>query len=319
MNLSRRIINMLIALCALVTVALGAYLIYNYFYIPWETEKANERYAAMYSPAAATAAPDTSAAPTPLPSPVPTAEASPAPEATQTPHADVPDDVMLGTAGPDTIVYVSITPPPPDESFAELLRANPETAGFLRISDELALPVVQRAGDNDFYLTHDFEGAENSAGCLFLDGANWLYPRDECLYVYGHNMKNGTMFGSLDAMATPEGLIEYFPVYFDTLYDSGVYVPFACFTLSGDVTSGSYFHLRRFDLSELGYAEFVKELKKRSILDIPIDAVYGDDMLILVTCNYSINDGRFVVALRRLRDGETVDGIRQRLDYTKTK
>ena len=307
--------SMLLAVVLAVSVVLcAAYICYNYLYLPHKTEKDNARYAAMYEREAAES-PDFTAVPQATAGP----EISPAPEVTSMPYEELPEDIRLGTPDADTMVILAATPPPVQESFGELIRANPETAGFLRTNDGLALPVVQKVGDNEHYLEYDFEGNKNNAGCLFVDGMNRLYPRDECIYIYGHNMKNGTMFGNLDDMATVGGLINASPVYFDSIYENGIYVPFACLQLTADQTSDDYFEIRHFDLDPESYADFVADLKKRSILDIPIDAVYGDDMLILITCNYSINDGRFAVAFRRLRDGETVESAMRLVEMSTVK
>ena len=64
------------------------------------------------------------------------------------------------------------TEPPPQESFAELLRYNPDTVGYLSIGEIVDLPVVQRENDNEYYLTHAYSGEEAREGALFLDGAN---------------------------------------------------------------------------------------------------------------------------------------------------
>ncbi len=311
-------------IASLITAAafLAVYLAYSYLYLPIKTEKANARYAAMYSPETpsyeATAEPSfTAEVKNDTGKPESTVQPAETPAAAAT--AETPNDIKLGTPGPDTIMYLSATKPPVQESFAELIRANPETAGFLRMADGLALPVVQREGDNEYYLEHDFEGNKNNAGCLFVDGMNLLYPRDECIYIYGHNMKNGTMFGEIDEMATVEGLISRSPLRFDSIYECGVYVPFACFEITADQADNKYFEIRHFDLDAAGYAEFVDELKKRSVLDIPVDAVYGDDLLMLVTCSYGTDDGRFVVALRRLREGETEEGAMRLVELSTEK
>ena len=309
--------SVLLAVVLAVSVVLcAAYIGYNYLYLPHKTEKDNARYAAMYEPE-----PDSESAAVPVITAMPTKTPiiTAKPEATAAPYAEIPEDIKLGTPDADTLIVLAATLPPVQESFAELLFANPETAGFLRTEAGLALPVVQKSGDNEYYLEHDFEGNKNNAGCLFIDGMNRLYPRDECIYIYGHNMKNGTMFGNLDNMATVSGLINASPVYFDSIFENGIYVPFACLQLTADQDSKDYFEIRHFDLDAESYTDFVADLKKRSILDIPIDAVYGDDMLILITCNYSIDDGRFAVAFRRLRDGETVESAMSLLEMSTAK
>lgn len=318
-NRKRRDGTLLLAVSlALLIVFCGAYLIYNYVYLPKKTESDNARYAAMYEPQV-TASP--AAVGTPSPSPAVTSSRTPSAtmQATAAPAANIPEDIKLGTPDADTIMYIAATLPPVRESFSELLRANPETVGFIRTADGLALPVVQRPGDNEYYLGHDFEDNASSAGTLFVDGSNRIFPRDECIYIYGHNMKNGTMFGELDDMATVNGLIAASPVRFDTLYADGVYIPFACFRMTADQSDRDYFEIRHFDLDSDSYGEFVAGLKKRSLLDIPVDAIWGDDILILVTCNYTIDDGRFIVAFRRLRDGETEENAMRLVELSTPK
>ena len=294
-------------ICVLVIVLAGAYMLYNYVWMPLQIREQARRYAEMYD--RVTLEPTAAASPSPTASAA--IAASPGPSASATAESfDEIQDVALGTPGPDTVIYAAPTLPPVLSSFDGLLSINPETAGFL-IMGNTQLPVVQRPYDNEFYLNHDFEGQESIAGCLFVDGVNRLYPRDKCLYIYGHNMKNDTMFGKLSDYKHARKVKEQPIVYFDTLYREGAYVPFACFALTADHDSADYFELRRFAFDQEGFADYVEQLKARSLLDIPVDVVYGDDLLVLVTCNYSIDDGRFVLALRRVRDWESEDEARE--------
>ena len=94
-----------------------------------------------------------------MPTPEPTAEPTPSP--TPRPFgADMPviEDEPIPTPDANTQVYALPTAPPVQPGFNALLEQNPETIGFLEIADMLALPVVQRENDNEFYLSHGFEG-----------------------------------------------------------------------------------------------------------------------------------------------------------------
>lgn len=301
-----------IVLCGAAILACAAYLVYHYAYLPARVENQNARYEALYQPQA-------TEAPTPTAKPVesPTAEptASPAP----TDEAGNAHDVPLGTPDPQTIVYAFPTPPPVQESFAALLALNSETVGYLAVGEMISLPVVQRQNDNEFYLTHDFEAKESQEGCLFLDGVNRLALSDKLLIVYGHNMKNGTMFGQLPNYEFKSVLVKNAVVSFDTIYENRRYVAFACFALTADQSDSSYLELRKFQFTESQFGDYVAALKKRSLLDIPVDVGYGDDVLLLVTCNYSVEDGRFCVALRKLRDGETEGDARALVEQSVAK
>lgn len=79
----------------------------------------------------------------------------------------------------------------------KLYDINPDFAGILSIpSLGLTYPVVQGT-DNEKYLHYTFEGRKNPAGCLFMDHKNNRSFTDDNTVVYGHNMKDGSMFGSL--------------------------------------------------------------------------------------------------------------------------
>lgn len=239
--------------------------------------------------------------------PIPAETKAPVTADTPTPGADMPvvEDVPIPTPGSDTLVIALPTAPPVQASFDALLKLNPETVGFLEIEEMLSLPVVQRENDNDFYLNHTFEGAPAQEGALFLDGMNRLVPEDDCLIVYGHNMKNKTMFGRLSAYGDIDYLRRHPVVRFDTLYENRSYVAFAAFTASMEQGNSRYFDVRNFIFDEVEFDKFVLKLQSRSRFDIPVDVTYGDHLLLLVTCDYTNREGRFILALRQLREDET--------------
>ena len=80
----------------------------------------------------------------------------------------------------------------------DVLRAqNPDVVGWLYCADTpVNYPIVQ-GGDNDFYLDHAFDGSEDAGGTLFFDCRNRLSPLDQNLLLYGHRMKDDSMFGSV--------------------------------------------------------------------------------------------------------------------------
>ena len=88
--------------------------------------------------------------------------------------------------------------------FAELNAINPDIIGWIRLGAlNLSYPVAQ-AKDNDYYLHRTFERVDNFAGCIFLNCDNSKYFTDQNTVVYGHNMKDGSMFGSLKNLKSQE-------------------------------------------------------------------------------------------------------------------
>lgn len=271
----------------------------------------NLRYQQMYTP--------TESLPV-LPSDSSESSASPAASVTSTPQPDItivpmetlsPEETLvpLATSNEDTLIYSLETPPPIQTSFAELIMHNSDTIGYLDIDDVISLPVVQRENDNAFYLNHNFDGEEAREGALFLDGMNRLVPEDDCLIIYGHNMKNDTMFGRLKDYEDMTFLKEHALISFDTIYENRTYVPFAAFTASMDSDNRDYFDVRQFDFDETAFELFILKAQTRSIYNIPVDVQYGDRLLLLVTCDYTNVSGRFILCLRELRQDEPLDAM----------
>lgn len=280
-----------------------------------------QRYKEMYTPAEATPSPTIipTATPEAVPSATPevastaTIEPSPVPDITMVPMETLsPEETIIPLATPDenTLVFALETPPPVQTSFAELIMHNSDTIGYLDIEGIISLPVVQRENDNNFYLNHNFDGKEAKEGALFLDGMNRLVPEDDCLIVYGHNMKNDTMFGRLEDYENTTFLKEHAVVHFDTIYENRAYVPFAAFTASMDSDNRNYFDVRQFIFDETSFELFTLKMQTRSVYDIPVDVKYGDNLLLLVTCDYPDSSGRFILCLRELRDDEPEDAMR---------
>ncbi|MFR3321064.1 MAG: sortase domain-bontaining protein [Lachnospiraceae bacterium] len=79
---------------------------------------------------------------------------------------------------------------------------NSDIVGWLRIRAlDISYPVVQ-GKDNDYYLHRTFEKTDNFAGCLFVNSYNMGDFTDQNTIIYGHNMKNGSMFGKLSRILT---------------------------------------------------------------------------------------------------------------------
>lgn len=211
------------------------------------------------------------------------------------------------TAGAEEL---SQTEPAPQtqESFAALLEENPDTVGWLSASQTMDFAVVKR--DNSYYLTHNFFGESTAEGAAFLDEGNEIYPRDQHLLIHGHNMRDGSVFGDLDFYRDLTFLQEHALVEFNTIYEDCTYVPFAVFDYSANPGDQNFIQMQTFNFeTQDDYMTFVLEAKDRSIYQIDLDVAVGDPLLSLVTCSYSHDNGRMVVMLRALREGETEQDI----------
>lgn len=84
-----------------------------------------------------------------------------------------------------------------DINIKELKEQNSDTVGWLKVNNtSISYPIV-KSNDNDYYLNRSFDKSYNSAGWPFIDYKNKLDGTDKNIVIYGHNRRNGDMFGTL--------------------------------------------------------------------------------------------------------------------------
>ncbi|MGN1301492.1 MAG: sortase domain-bontaining protein, partial [Clostridia bacterium] len=81
--------------------------------------------------------------------------------------------------------------------FQALKYKNPDTVGFLKVNGTNIEYTVVKGTNNSYYLKHNFNKESNSAGWIFADYKNKVDGTDKNLVIYGHNMRDDNMFGSL--------------------------------------------------------------------------------------------------------------------------
>ena len=181
----------------------------------------------------------------------------------------------------------------PEDTFAvdfdSLSQINPDIAAWLVIEGTgINYPVVQ-GRDNDYYLNRQFDKSYNGAGCLFLDAANDGSFLDLNSIIYGHYMKNGTMFADLSLykeqafydehpsalLITPEGThrVDFFSGYVS------------------DTTSSAWD--RSFPAAT--YQQWLDELVEKSCFSTDVTPSTQNRVLTLSTCSYEFQDARFVL------------------------
>lgn len=186
--------------------------------------------------------------------------------------------------------------------FAALRDQNSDFIGWISIDDtKLDFPVMYAPNNKDFYLRHDFNKEYSVYGVPYLDEKTTLGANDqsENLVIYGHNMKTGTIFGCLTGYKEAGYYQQHPYVQFDTVYGDGTYEVFAAFSI--DVAADTSFVYNQYvDMDEETYDTYVEEVISRSDVDTGIRPVYGEQLLTLSTCEYSSDNGRYVVVARRV-------------------
>ncbi len=178
---------------------------------------------------------------------------------------------------------------------------NPDTVGWLKMDGtELDYPVMQTPDDPNYYLYRDFDHEESKRGCVYAWGEADIQEPSDNVTLFGHNMADGSMFASLNAYTERSAWENNSLISFDTLTDFHVYKIFAVFKTEASVDKGFRYHQFVNAEDEEAFDEFVATCKELSFYDTGITPVYGDKLLCLSTCEYTLENGRLVVAAVRI-------------------
>ena len=187
----------------------------------------------------------------------------------------------------------------------ELQKENNEIIGWLEIEDtNINLPVCQTT-DNDFYLTHNYKKEKSKGGSLFLDKDFDLINGSSNYLIYGHRNTQGLMFEDLLKYSKEDFYNNHKTIKFTTNKDDSVYEIISVFYsrvyYKKEKDVFRYYNFVNAN-NEEEYNDFVNNCKKSSIYDTGVTANYGDQLLTLSTCEYSQEDGRFVVVAKKVNN-----------------
>ncbi len=187
--------------------------------------------------------------------------------------------------------------------YQSLYEKNKNFIGWISIDGtNINYPVMKSIyGNGEFYLDHNFNGEEDKNGTLFMDDACDVIRPSENWIIYGHNMKSGKMFGDLTDYKSESFYKKHPEVKFDTIYEFGDYEVMYAFESRVYEESTIAFKYYQFidPASEAEFDSAMREMAAESFYDTGVSAHYGDRLLILSTCDYDEDNGRFVLVCLR--------------------
>ena len=186
--------------------------------------------------------------------------------------------------------------------YLDLHAQNPDMVGWLQIEGtKLNYPVLQTTEDNaNYYLYRNFDRQESVRGSIYAWEKSDVFKPSDNITLFGHNMKDGSMFACLGAYYDKAAWENNPLIFFDTLTESHVYKIFAVFKTSGNDGEGFAYHMMADAADEAEFNEFVATCKNLSFYETGFTPKYGDKLICLSTCEYTLNNGRFVVAAVRI-------------------
>lgn len=172
--------------------------------------------------------------------------------------------------------------PEMEVDFKALREKNPDTVGWLYVgSCGISYPIVQ-GEDNDYYMHHTFEGTVNSSGAIIMDYRDDKYLKDWNTFIYGHNMKNGSMFGSLKKLLNDETLYDSDPYIY--VYLPGYIYRYKIFSYYKDEPDSKMYWTAD-TLQE--YRQYIRDALSLSVRDLGVETSEENNMVTLVTCSGS--------------------------------
>ena len=199
---------------------------------------------------------------------------------------------------PEIALQSSVQP-----SNRNLYLENADMVGWIQIEGTgIDYPVMQTPADPNYYLKHDFEKNYTDYGCPFMQAdCDVLCPSDN-LIIYGHNMKDGSMFADLAKYRSKDFRQAHKTVWFDTELGSSAYEIFAVIHTTVQADAADAFPFYRFvdAAASEEFADYVSACKARALYDTGISAQYGDKLLTLSTCDNITDNGRWLVIGKRI-------------------
>lgn len=199
-------------------------------------------------------------------------------------HQTIPDkttsDAPEQTISPEIPITVD---------FDALLNRNKDVIGWLFCPDTVInYPVVQ-GENNDQYLRKDLDGKYLVSGMLFADYRNGALDENANYIIYGHNMKNGTMFSSI-AKYKQQSYYDQHPIMYYLTPDGNYKLElFAGLVVKRD----DKIYLP--NQSEEEFAELIEEYRAKSTFKSDVELKYNDTIVTLSTCSYEFDNARYIV------------------------
>lgn len=243
------------------------------------------------------------------------------PHSTEPPAAEAEDENGIIPA-PEHTAETTITQPDTEESretastpanskkqtkqntgggLTQLRKKNSDCIAWITIDGTVIdYPVMYSPGNPGYYLHRNFNGKKASGGTLFLSEICDIDTSDN-LIIYGHNMKNGTMFAALTKYKSKPFWQNH---RFITLEATdGIRMYEVICALATDVSAGNNFPYYEFShaSNKDEFDAYIAICKHLAYYDTGLTAEYGDQLLTLSTCEYTHENGRFLVIARRIK------------------
>ena len=197
----------------------------------------------------------------------------------------------------DDLVEQVVTTDEQEFDWESLKSMNSDFVGWIRMDDSTVdYPFVQ-GSDNEYYLRHLFTGQYNNSGCVFMDVSNNSDFSDKNTVLYAHNMKNGTMFAAIEKFKDAS--------YYDSHKVIQIYtesMTYDLYPVAGILTDGQDDYVRTSFSDDEDFMSYVNYFVSNTTFTSEQTIESTDRMVMLSTCNYDTEDGRYVLICKLVEE-----------------
>lgn len=179
--------------------------------------------------------------------------------------------------------------------YDQLLEINEDIVGWIKVPNtKIDYPVMQ-SSDNLYYLDKAINLEKNRAGSIFMDFRNGGDGEDKHTILYGHHMRDGTMFKGLIKYENEDFFNNQSIIQFDTLFEEQKWEVFSAY-----VTGVGFDYLKTNFNTPDEYKTFLTTIQEKSLFPSDVVLTENDQILTLSTCTYDYSEARLVVHAKKI-------------------
>ncbi len=173
---------------------------------------------------------------------------------------------------------------------------NENVVGWININGtNIDYPVVQ-TDDNEFYLNHNYKGERDSYGSIYMDFRNVSVERDDNIIIYGHKIRDGSMFSDLAKYTNSDTYKSYFEnndtIALELNGSRTTWEIYSAYVVNLDQEE---YYLYTIFKDREKYLDFLEKSKKRTLIKKDIEITEDDTVISLVTCNFWYDNARVIL------------------------
>lgn len=176
------------------------------------------------------------------------------------------------------------------DRYREILQINKEVVGWIKFDNsKINYPIVQHS-DNEYYLHNDVNNNPSIYGSVYLDYRNSKDINDRNNVIYGHNMRDGSMFNNILKLKDKKFFEENPDIYVSNIYKEFTWEIFSVYVVDADTETIDI----NYDTDE-EFLDYIKSCEARSLFKRDTNLSKDDKIITLVTCSYETDNSRTIV------------------------